>query len=741
MQLDCSHSGSEEYVQLNFEDLALSEEESQLSSPKNSLKTIPIHLQVTQIQKQALASPSHSSSNRYSPNPKSGHNPLPPLKLSALSAPQLSTNGHTSSTSPRPFHLRLREDPTPPKRKVTKRLNSSKTNKTNLEAQPSFYPPKPCSIDSSHSEPSSTRGGSTRSFSISQREYPAYPSPRKENTQSNKKLFLKQSEEVLASFETLYQTINAWRRKEIGLDPETSLMETVRMNEIFIRALKSKCREQWLIVVDKVDALFDEHPLSPPLSSRSSDELTSRPRSVSLPMFGEYLHDPYSISLQKSLKQDVISLSKQSAMRSAIHPLLSACLIDLSKPLTDKPNMKQMLKILDLSKPDSDFVVLVKYRQSLVQLAAVLSNPSPDIATHVPKAQQQLVATFLGSLRQSKEIKLANEEKENLMTEYRQDSIQLLYKSIEALDKAIQAHFYPFVESMQGLHPQLCHQAYDILFKRQDRHFEANLIRAIEGKYLHLIKKKKNIILTPAYLKEKRDQTGVIQRQNALLLRKKLRSLLKFLSRHLTPDVDVKTGYQNWFTGTLSSQMPLTKERVMKEFAAQYAALHQEWGGKIGEELEPEAFDTLLNQFPLYKIGIVLGLFNQEFLKGITGKIIELHKHLTNNHSSCPIKSSPLKDRLSKKIRIEFKEHCLFFMAKRVGNLELDPGCRLTTISRFQAPIDQLACLSISYELVVDLPDYPLMPEAAQQLEEILMIAQTMGLTIKMPSHAILSQS
>ncbi|CUI17311.1 conserved hypothetical protein [Candidatus Protochlamydia naegleriophila] len=720
MQLDCSHSGSEEYVQLNFEDLALSEEESKLSSPKKSSKASSIHLQVTQIQKQALASPNHSSSNGYSPNSKSGHNLLPLLKLSALSAPQLSTNDHTSPTSPRPFHLPLREDLIPSKRKVATRLNSSKTNKTSLEAQPSFYAPKPSSINSPHSEPSSTRDRSI---------------------QSNKKLFLKQSEEVLASFEALYQTINAWRRKEIGFDPETSLVETVRISEIFIQTLKSKCREQWLIVVDKVNALFDEQPFSPTLSSRSSDELTSRPRSVSLPMFGEYLHDPYSISLQESLKQDGISLSKQSAIRSAIHPLLSACLIDLSKPLTDKPNMKQMLKILDLSKPDSDFIVLVKYRQSLVQLVAILSHPSHDIATHVPKGQQQLVATFLGSLRQSKEVKLANGEKESLMTEYRQDSIQLLYKSIEALDKAIQTHFYSFVESMQGLHPQLCHQAYDILFKRPDRHFEANLIRAIEGKYLHLIKKKKSILLTPAYLKETGDQRSAIQRQNALLLRKKLRSLLRFFSRHLTPDVDVKTGYQNWFTGTLSSQMPLTKERVMKEFAAQYAALHQEWGEKMAPELEPEAFDTLLNQFPMYKIGIVLGLFNQEFLKGITGKIIELHKHLTNNHSSCPIKSSTLEDHLSKKIRIEFKEHCLFFMAKRIGNLELDPGCRLTTISRFQAPIDHLACLSISYELVVDLPDHPLIPEAAQQLEEILMIAQTMGLTIKMPSHAILSQS
>lgn len=727
MQLDSSHSSSEGYIQLYSEDSA-SEEEKKTPLPKKSLKGVPN--QVAHIQKQAFASINHSNGHSYSSPP--GQQTLPPtLKLDSLVSQQLSENDRTNSTySPRPFALPLKEIPSPPARKVSKRLNSSKTNRTHCEASPSSSAPQPHSIPSS--QPSSARIRSTRSFSISQRDYPSSLSPRKENAKSSKKRFLQQSKDVLDAFETLYQTISDWRGKELVLNPENPLIEKSRVEKVFTQTFKVQCQEQWLTVVDKISIFLDEQNLSPPLSSRSSGELTSRPRSVSLPTFVEYLQDPISISLQDSFKQDGISLSKQSAIRSAIQPLLSACLIDFSKPLTDKSTMKQILKLLDLSKSDPDFVIFIKYRQTLVELADLLSHPSPDVPPHIPKVQQHLISSFLSSLRQSKEVKMASEGKANRITEYCQESVQLLHIGIEALDKAIQTHFSTFVESMHGQQTQLCQQTYEILLKNQDRHFEANAIRALEGGYLHLIKKKKKTLLAPSYLRENEDPAN-IQKQHALALKKSLKSLLRFLTRRLVPDVDLKTDFQQWFT-LPSSSKPLTKESMMKAFAAQYAALYQEWNKKLVSEMEPEAIDLLLNQFPMYKIGIVLGLFNQEFLKGITGKIIELHKHLTKNNFSCPIKSSALDDHLSKKIRIEFKDHTLFFMAKRVGDLELDPHCRLTTISRFHAPIHALAHLNISYELVVDLPDHPLAPEAAQQLEEILMIAQMMGLIIKIPS-------
>ncbi len=539
--------------------------------------------------------------------------------------------------------------------------------------------------------------------------------------------FTKKTDEALQSIDRLSQTI-LQLNKTLNSPRGNSICQRIE-DEKNVQQLGDLFNEQWMETTGKVNDFIEEYQqVSNPCSPLSTprERYFSRKNST----LEAYSQEPLPINLRKSFSQEASFYTKHSAMRSAIKPLLNACLVDIHR-LNDPSTMRQIIGLLNIDKTvDSDFSILMQYLQFLKGLANALNDFPQEPSECLSATQHKILKDFWKHLNNSKELKQAD-TKDDQLTKYCQESVSLLNTAIDSLDQAIKTHFHTSIHDKKGLHSQLCEETHHILFTQKDYLLDINVLRAFKGGYLHLNsnKMKKPSRSKQHSLPHSNKQNSRIKQVPPIL--NHLKTLMEFLHRHLTPKIKLEH-VQKWFS--TSSDKTMTKDEVLTQFKEHYERMHAEWIQEKNLDISIESIDTVLNQFPIYKVVILLGLFNQEFLKGIPGKILELHKHLTNNVSSSPIKTSPLPDDQSKEIHIEFTKNTLSFKAMRIGELELDPKCKLITISNMHAPLDKLGRLNISYELFIEMPDHDLTPQASQQLEEIQMIAQIMGLNVRVKS-------
>ncbi len=473
-------------------------------------------------------------------------------------------------------------------------------------------------------------------------------------------------------------------------------------------------------------------------------------KSTLLPAVEAYLLAPHEINLRQAFDKDCCVFSKQSALRVAMIPLLNSCAIDFSKPLSDKSNVKLMQKLADAVKADIPLFSLTSmYRQCLIHLAGALKKQKMSTINLLSKNTYEILKSFLKHLKTSKDIKGSSEEA--VIQHFCQEGAHALQKTIEALDRAIIEQFSNDISKKQGSQNHLAEISKTILLERKDHNLEANLGRAIKGGFLRLTSQRLFALM--------QFDPHADEKERVITMENNLHTLLDFLYSHLNCHPS------DWLQPIASGSYQ-SENTLIKQFVAYYEELYQLWSTIVLQEDSPsimkgkaqqgldasylyegmsaswedlsskpdlkqiERMDLFLNQYPLFKVMILTGFFHQDFLKGLTSKVYELHKQLTDNPSSRPIRLNSVDDK-TKEMRIEFKNGHVHFLGLWEGELDLDSACKIKTACSIQAPIHQLAsCLTVSFELFITMPEHTLKADALQQLEEIKMLAHLMGVSI-----------